>query len=99
MAEYTKEFLAELKTELAKAPKKAKPKDEKLTKAAVIKSLEPQIRAMQNRGYVLAEISEFLTGKGLKISKATLTAYLNTPAKTGAATESRKAPESGTNAN
>jgi hypothetical protein len=83
MAEYTKEFLAKLKDELAKAPKKVKPKSEKLTKAALVKSLEPQIRAMQKRGYVLAEISEFLTTKGLKISKATLTAYLNTSGKAG----------------
>ena len=95
MAEYTTEFLAKLKDELAKAPKKVKPKSEDLTKAALVKSLEPQIRAMQKRGYVLAEISEFLTAKGLKISKATLTAYLNTAGKTAGKSETETASETG----
>jgi hypothetical protein len=90
MAEYTKELIAKLKEEIKKAPKKVKPRSGKLTKSAVIKSLEPQIRAMQKKGYLLGEISEFLTSKGLQISKATLTAYLNTDGKAANENDARE---------
>ncbi len=80
MAEYTKEFIEKLREEIKRVPKKPKP-DGKANKAGVIKAVETELRRMQDKGYVLNEISQFLSSKGLAISKATLTAYLKSSRK------------------
>ena len=71
---YTKSQIEEFVRKL-----KELPVVEKITlvnKVKAVKSLKPEILAMQKKGYTIEKISEALTSFGLEITTPTLKAYM-----------------------
>ena len=71
---FTKTQIDEFARRLKELPAVEKPAN--INKVEAIKTLKPEILAMQKKGYTLEKISEVLTELGMEIKTTTLKAYL-----------------------
>ena len=71
---FTKTQIDEFARRLKELPAVVKPAN--IKKVEAIKTLKPEILAMQKKGYTLEKISEVLTELGMEIKTTTLKAYL-----------------------
>ena len=71
---FTKTQIDEFARRLKELPAVEKPAN--IKKVEAIKTLKPEILAMQKKGYTLENISEVLTELGMEIKTTTLKAYL-----------------------
>ena len=71
---FTKTQIDEFARRLKELPAVEKPAN--IKKVEAIKTLKPEILAMQKKGYTLEKISEVLTELGMEIKTTTLKAYL-----------------------
>ncbi len=61
---------------IAKTMKKMPVADRKISRREAVMMIKKDIMQMQNKGYTLIEIAEFLTNSGLAITPATLRVYV-----------------------
>ena len=71
---YTKNQIEEFSRRLKELPVIEKPAQ--MSKLETIKTLKPDIVAMQKKGYEMEKIAEALTSFGLEITAPTLKSYL-----------------------
>ena len=71
---YTKSEIEEFSRRLKELPVIEKPAQ--MSKLETIKTLKPDIVAMQKKGYEMEKIAEALTSFGLEITAPTLKSYL-----------------------
>jgi hypothetical protein len=66
--------IEDLKRQMQEAP------DRKVTEMSMVRAIQmlaPSIRAMQARGYKMAEVAEILASRGIPIAATTLRSYLS----------------------